>query len=310
VIQSYSMEQLVRLGVSWVWMGVEGKNSPYVKLRGIDTRELIRRLQAHGIRVLASSIIGLENHTPHNIDRVIDDAVRHQADFHQFMLYMPLPGTPLYEEISTDGRLLDETACPQADTHGQYRFNYRHAHIPPGMESELIVRAFQRDFSVNGPSMARVVRTTLTGWRRYKNHPSGRIRRRFAREARGLATVYSAVAAAVKRYYRRDPTLRDETAGLLADLNREFGWVSRMAAAFGGPYLLWKIRQEERRLARGWTYEPPTCCEVNENVPLEAYPGASRCRYVTSRLAAPPPDAPQPTRAPRLDEKEERQLCE
>ncbi len=35
------------------------------------------------------------------------------------------------------------------------------------------------------------------------------------------------------------------------------------------------------RLARGWTYEPPTFYEVNDAVNLEECPSAVRCRYVT-----------------------------
>ena len=82
------------LGISWVWMGMEGEDSPYTKLNGVDTLELVRELQSHGIRVLGSTIIGLEDHTPENIDRAIEHAVRHDTDFHQFMLYTPIPGTP------------------------------------------------------------------------------------------------------------------------------------------------------------------------------------------------------------------------
>lgn len=281
VIESYTMEQLIALGVSWIWMGVEGKNSQYAKLARSDTFELVQRLQSHGIRVLGSTIIGLEEHTPENIDQVIEHAVRHRTDFHQFMLYMPLPGTPLHGEISAQGRMLEESECPLADTHGQCRFNYRHPHIPAGLESELIVRAFERDFAVNGPSMLRVVQTTLTGWRRYKNHADQRIRRRFAWEVKGMATTYSAVVAAAKRYFRRDPALHARMSRLLDELHREFGWTSRISATIGGRYVLWKIRQEERRLARGWTYEPPTFYEVNDAVKLEDRPSAVRCRYVT-----------------------------
>src|SRR5271157_2705290 len=75
----YSSEELVGLGVSWVWLGLEGEDSRYTKLRGIDTFALVRKLQAHGIRVLGSTIIGLENHTPENMQEVIDCAVRHEA---------------------------------------------------------------------------------------------------------------------------------------------------------------------------------------------------------------------------------------
>jgi len=287
VIQSYTFEQLVGLGISWVWMGVEGKDSRYTKLDRVDTFDLVRQLQSHGIRVLGSTIIGLEEHTPENIDEVIDYAVRHNTDFHQFMLYMPLPGTPLHAEVSARGRMLEETECPPADTHGQFSFNYRHAHIPPGMESELIVRAFQRDFAVNGPSMVRMLRTILAGWKRYKNHPEERIRRRFAFEVRGMATTYSAVVAAVRRYYRKDPALFTEMSRLLTEMYREFGWPSRLCAAIGGPYVLWRIRQEERRLAQGWTYEPPMFYDVNDAVNAEECPGASPCRYVTPQVVCP-----------------------
>jgi len=95
VLKSYRMEQLVRLGLCWVWMGMEGESSTYRKLKDVDTHELVQGLQSNGIRVLGSSIIGLENHSPENIADVIAYAVSHNTDFHQFMLYSPNPGPPL-----------------------------------------------------------------------------------------------------------------------------------------------------------------------------------------------------------------------
>jgi hypothetical protein len=305
VLKSYAIEQLVALGVSWVWMGVEGEKSRYAKLDGIDTFALVRQLQSHGIRVLGSTIIGLEEHTPENIAQIVEHAVRHNTDFHQFMLYTPLPGTPLHAEFSAQGRMLDEAECPLADTHGQFRFNYRHPHIAVGLESDLIVRAFHRDFSVNGPSMLRVLRTTLAGWRRYKNHPDRRIRRRFVWEVEGMATTYSAVVGAVKWYYRKNPALYAKMSRLLEDISREFGWTSRLFAAIGGPYVLWKIRQEERRLAQGWTYEPPTFYDVNDVVKAGNSPSASRCCYVTPKVVSPQgaEDSPPQVREPQAGQK-------
>ena len=207
VIRSYTIEQLVGLGISWVWMGIEGCNSQYTKLQGIDTFELVRELQSHGIRVLGSTIIGLENHTPENIDAAIDHAVRHDTDFHQFMLYTPIPGTPLHAELSAAGRMKDPSEYHPGDIHGQLNFNYRHPHITAGQEAEYMVRAFDRDFQRNGPSTIRIVRTTLAGWKRYKNHPDPRIRRRYAWEARELATIFSAVVGGAKLYYRGNPEM-------------------------------------------------------------------------------------------------------
>ena len=67
------------------------------------------------------------------------------------------------------------------------------------------MRAFQRDFEVNGPSMVRIVRTTLAGWKRYKNHPDPRIRRRFAWEVEGMATTYSAVVGGSEAVLPQEP---------------------------------------------------------------------------------------------------------
>ena len=220
VLRSYSIDQLVRLGVSWVWMGIEGCNSQYVKLQGIDTFELVRELQSHGIRVLGSTIIGLEDHTPENIDAAIEHAARHDTDFHQFMLYTPIPGTPLHAELTAKGQMKDPATFEQGDIHGQLVFNYHHPHIPAGMEGEFMVRAFNRDFELNGPSTLRIVRTTLAGWKRYKNHPDSRVRRRFAWEARELATTFAAAAAGAKMYYRRKPAMRAKMAALLKQLTR------------------------------------------------------------------------------------------
>jgi hypothetical protein len=162
-LRQYSDEQLVGLGVSWVWLGLEGAASAYAKLNGTDTLSLVARLQALGIRVLGSSIVGLPEHGADNIDRAIDHAVAHDTEFHQFMLYTPVPGTPLHAEHRAAGTLLSEDECPDADTHGQLRFNYRHPRIHDGEETGYLLRAFQRDFDVNGPSVARS-RAARTGF--------------------------------------------------------------------------------------------------------------------------------------------------
>lgn len=258
VLKSYSMEQLVGLGISWVWMGLEGKESCYQKLKHIDTKSQVRELQSHGIRVLGSSIIGLENHKPENMDEIIDHAVSYDTDFHQFMLYTPIPGTPLYEKHKQAGTLLSDEEFPPADTHGQYRFNYRHRYITDNREEGYILDAFRRDFEVNGPSLARLIRTFLKGWQRYKDHPSRRIRDRFAREVRPIRTAYAGAVWAMRKWYDGNEAMRGKLDSLLKDLYRTFGWKTRIIAPPIGMYVYWSIKREDRKLARGWTYEPET----------------------------------------------------
>jgi radical SAM superfamily enzyme YgiQ (UPF0313 family) len=274
-IQSYTIDELVGLGISWIWMGLEGEDSSYAKLRNMNTRELVRNLHANGIRVLGSSIIGLETHTPGNIDQAIDYAVAHETDFHQFMLYTPVPGTPLYAEHQSKGTLIP--GIDDADTHGQYAFNFQHPHISREQSGEFLLRAFTRDYEINGPSVMRIARTLLQGWQRHKNHPEARVRERFRRECLVLPIGYGAALWAMERYFRRsNAPLTAKIRQLRADLGREFAFVNRLAVPVVGRVLYHLVRREEKRLNRGWTYQPAMFIEKRnwERLPQEtAAPG-------------------------------------
>jgi len=258
-IAKYTMDELVELGISWVWMGLESPESGYCKLDGVDTLAMTAELRQHGIRVLGSTIVGMEHHTPENIGEEIEHAVAHDTDFHQFMLYTPVPGTPLYEQMQREQRLVKGNL---ADIHGQFKFNFQHPAISRDQSKEFLDAAFRRDFERNGPSLFRVCRTTLQGWMRYKNHLDLRIRRRFCHEAKALRWSYSGLLWAMERILR--PT-NQRVAGQIRQLHgvlrREFGLASVLSEWLVGPLLLVAAKREARRLAEGITYEPKAIIE-------------------------------------------------
>ena len=262
-LKNYTMEQLVGLGISWVWIGLEGKNSRYGKIKNIDTKLLVRELQANGIRVSGSTIIGLEDHTPENIDDAIEWAISHDTDFHQFMLYTAPQGTPLHRELEKKGALLDESEIDLSDVHGQYRFNYRHPHIEENKESELLLRAFQRDFEMNGPSVMRVLPTIMKGWKKYKNHPEDRIRKRFTKDLEKMPVFFAGALWATCRWFRGNLRVTEKMTVVLNDIYEEFGFKSRVAAPIVGRIVLYLLRREEKRLAGIYSYEPPTFYETS-----------------------------------------------
>ena len=267
-IRKYTMDELVELGVSWIWMGLESPRSSYTKLQGTDTRQLTRELREHGIRVQGSTIIGLEHHTPANIRGEIDYAISHSTDFHQFMLYTPVPGTPLYQQMSDQGRMLQNVDL--ADIHGQDRFNFQHATISREESKRFLDLAFQRDYEQNGPSLYRMCRTMLQGWSRYKQFPDARVRERFARESVKLRTAYSAALWAMEQHFRQvHRDVSQEIRSLRQEVQTEFGSTAWLAAHLGGPLLSWTARREDRRLQAGRTYEPPTFLERSNWAPAE-----------------------------------------
>jgi radical SAM superfamily enzyme YgiQ (UPF0313 family) len=262
VLKSYTIEQLVRLGIGWVWMGLEGEESAYDKLKGVDTRGLVKTLQSQGIRVLGSSIIGLEDHRPDNMAAIIDYAISHETVFHQFMLYSPVAGTPLYEKHLQEGTLLTESEFSYADAHGQYRFNYRHQHIKDGQEEQYLLNAFRRDFEVNGPSLLRLIRVLLNGWQVHKND-TPRIRDRFAWEVFPVRSTYAGAVWAMRKWYRNDQRIAGQADKLLKDIYAMFGWTTRLITPLLGKFVYFTLKREEERLAAGWTYEPHSFREKN-----------------------------------------------
>jgi radical SAM superfamily enzyme YgiQ (UPF0313 family) len=259
-IRKYSMHELVELGVSWLWMGLESPRSKYQKLQGTDTVELARELRENGIRVQGSSIIGLEHHTPENIRQEIEHAVNHNTDFHQFMLYTPVPGTPLFDQMTSEGRMLP--GVDLADIHGQFKFNFAHAAISREDSKRFLDWAFWRDFERNGPSLYRICETMLRGWNRYRDYSDPRVRQRFTREMKKVSSAYYAALWAMERQFRKINADVAEQIGMLRlAIQREFPVMTRATSAVLGPVLLWTSRREEKRLAAGCTYEPPIILE-------------------------------------------------
>jgi radical SAM superfamily enzyme YgiQ (UPF0313 family) len=258
-LAKYDIRELVDLGISWVWLGLESRTSGYAKLADTDTLPLVRELQHHGIRVHGSSIIGLEHHTPGNIHAEIEDAVAHGADCHQFMLYTPVPGTPLYREVEREGRLLD---VDLADIHGQYKFNFAHRAIGRDESKALLDEAFRLDYERNGPSLYRMIRTMFEGWRAYRRDPDPRVRARVEGEAGQLRTGYVAALWAMEKYLQdTNRQVSERIRHLRLDIERELGVVASTVARLVGPVVLWTSRREARRFPGGRPLEPRSFVE-------------------------------------------------
>ena len=253
-IAKYQYDELVDLGIASIWIGLESPRSEYAKLAGADTQRLAADLRERGIVLLGSTILGLEHHTPENLPDEIEHAIAHDTDLHQFMLYTPVPGTPLYGQMQDEGRLLD---IDLADIHGQHAFTFQHPAISRAQSREFLDWAFRRDFERNGPSLFRICRTLLAGWRRHKAHPNLRVRARVHRDSRMLRHAYPACLRAMEHHLRdTNPEVAARVRALRLELEREFGLFTTVAGRVLGPLLLWTSWREEKHTRQGKTYDP------------------------------------------------------
>ncbi|HOW96734.1 MAG TPA: radical SAM protein [Kiritimatiellia bacterium] len=163
-IAAFGIENMVRLGVTMVWIGFESQSADeFAKNAGLDAARLVRDLRRHGVSVLGSAMLCMEHHTPENIGADIDFVVGLNADMIQFMLYTGMPVTRLYEDHKRRGLLKDD--LPYEEWHGQNQLNWRHPGFPGGEPKRWLDAAFRRDFEVNSSSIYRMTETAVRGYR-------------------------------------------------------------------------------------------------------------------------------------------------
>lgn len=81
------------------------------KLRQLDRYESgVRRIQAHGVTVNGCFILGLDGDTEEVFDAIYDFVARTNLFEVQITVLTPFPGTPLYERLLREGRIIDPGA--------------------------------------------------------------------------------------------------------------------------------------------------------------------------------------------------------
>ncbi|HEU4507324.1 MAG TPA: radical SAM protein [Pyrinomonadaceae bacterium] len=108
-------EELVDLiaasGGKWIFIGMESLDT--VNLSDVNKSfskpeeytAVLNRLAKRDIYAITSFILGLDNDTPGVADRTLQQIEQWPPGLPVFSLLTPLPGTPLYERLKTDGRL-------------------------------------------------------------------------------------------------------------------------------------------------------------------------------------------------------------
>ncbi len=199
-VTAFGVDNMVRLGVMMLWIGVEAEDdTAYAKNTGVDTARLVRELRDRGISVLGSAMLCMEHHTPENITRDIDYVVGLRTDLVQFMLYTGMPVTRLYEDHKARGLL--KTDLPYEEWHGQNCLNWNHPAFPDGQAKRWLDYAFRRDYEVNSSSIYRMAETALRGYRHLAGMPARDAcletrRQELARRAR----LYSHILPVVARH--------------------------------------------------------------------------------------------------------------
>ena len=96
-------------GSGWAW---NRRSSGYAKLEGADTLALTRELRSTASACSARPSSAWSTTRRRTSHAEIEHAVAHDTDFHQFMLYTPVPGTPLYAQMKERGHAASTSIWP------------------------------------------------------------------------------------------------------------------------------------------------------------------------------------------------------
>ncbi|MBK9142680.1 MAG: radical SAM protein [Candidatus Melainabacteria bacterium] len=251
-IDAVGVEFMVKLGIDFVWIGVESKRHVFAKTKGIDMKAMIAELRSYGIQVLGSAILFLDHHDRDTIQEDIDFAIDLNTDFLQFMNLGPLPGTSLYEKLEEEGRILHE--LPFKEWHGQDLLWFRHDSFENTEAPSILKEAFLTDYCRQGPSLLRLADTSLRGYRTIRNHSDPRIRG-FTERLKKRCLAFRPIFEAARIYAENDKTL--ELLNYLdTEYRREFGSIS-LADRLAGSIVVILAFLARVKLERGFMPQPP-----------------------------------------------------
>ena len=115
-----------------------GQNNGQKRLYGWDRyQQQVEILRDHHLQTWAAFTLGHDGDTRESIKETLDFAMSNKFCFAAFNILMPYPGTPLYDRLKAEGRLLYDG---QWWLHPEYRFNHA-AFMPQNMSPEELTQA-------------------------------------------------------------------------------------------------------------------------------------------------------------------------
>jgi radical SAM superfamily enzyme YgiQ (UPF0313 family) len=106
------LELMQASGADFVALGLESVNQ--ATLDGFDKSQTvadietaIRVLHGYGVRSHGMFVLGADSDTPSTVRDTVSFAIRNRIDTVMLNILTPLPGTPQYEELDADGRILE-----------------------------------------------------------------------------------------------------------------------------------------------------------------------------------------------------------
>ncbi|NMB41505.1 MAG: B12-binding domain-containing radical SAM protein [Firmicutes bacterium] len=155
------LELMRRTGGDIAYVGLESINpltlQSYNKKQNVDDiRKCIRKFHEYGIRIHGMFVFGSDQDTVDTIQETVDFALEMRIDSVQFMILTPLPGTPLFEKLESEGRLLTK----DWELYDGHHVVFQPAQMSAEELQKETIKAFRRFYTIRNAFQ----NFFLTGW--------------------------------------------------------------------------------------------------------------------------------------------------
>ncbi|MFC1633989.1 B12-binding domain-containing radical SAM protein [Planctomycetota bacterium] len=172
-LSKFTADEIAEMGFDVLWTSFEGTESHFSKLKGKTLPELYSSLNARGVAILSSMIIGLPYQDRKKIMEEFRIFTGLCPSLWQVLIYFAFPGTPLHQRMLEENRFLPEyRRNPDYRTFDGFSMHFNHPHFS-AVELETLQRElYRKNFEILGPSLLQVIRIWFEGYCNLKNSPN------------------------------------------------------------------------------------------------------------------------------------------
>lgn len=143
-IKDGNLPEMKKAGIQWLALGIESANSDVrqgadKKMRVKDVKEVVKKIQDSGIRVIGNFIFGLPEDTLETMQETLEMAMDLNCEFPNFYSAMAYPGSKLYDIALDQGWVLP------SEWHGYSQHAYETLPLPTKFISAKDVLKFRDD---------------------------------------------------------------------------------------------------------------------------------------------------------------------
>lgn len=211
-VQQYSPEELFDLGIH-VWTGIEDFSEQYAKNDYKSIANHFENMHQHGIKVIASTIIGGPHQTMADFRATIDKALALKAYTYQWNILTPFEGTKLNKKV--------EIADRRHKNRDGHHLIHKHPTATKAEIESLQRQAAQREYFELGPSVIRALEITWNGRNTFKKSKVKRIQQRIENIEKTLKRALPLVDYAILKH--KNPDVRERLRDFKGDVISEIG---------------------------------------------------------------------------------------